>query len=167
MPKASAHSLDFARASELWDQGNHKRAYKAFLNLVEDGDAGAQLNVGYLYDLGIGVTKDETKALYWYRRAYRQKHPSAAINIGTVYRDRGERARAVEWFLRAAKLGDDSGLFMAAKLFLEDGTQQQRALKYLKTIVQSRTACQADVEEATRLLATTTRHRSAKPQKRN
>jgi TPR repeat protein len=84
-----------------------------------------------------------------------------------VYRDRGERARAVEWFLRAAKLGDDSGLFMAAKLFLEDGTQQQRALKYLKTIVQSRTACQADVEEATRLLATATRHRSAKPQKRN
>ena len=143
---------DFTRASKLWDKRDVRGAFKAFLKLAQDGDSSAQVNVGYFYDEGIAVKKNKAKALYWYRRAYRRKNTSAAINIGIIFRDRGERARALRWFLRGTTLGDDSGFLMAAKLLLEDGQQKPRAMKYLKTVARSHKVSEADVEEATRLL---------------
>jgi uncharacterized protein len=36
---------------------------------AEKGDAGAQFNLGKMYDFGHGVTKDEAEAVKWYRMA--------------------------------------------------------------------------------------------------
>jgi TPR repeat protein len=150
--KGKRSSDDFARACEVWDGGDVKLAYRLFHSLALRGDLGAQLNVGYFFDQGIGVRRNETKALFWYRRAYRRKHASAANNIGTIYRDRGETDRAIRWFQRAVALGDESGLLEIAKLRLRDGKQKARTLKYLERVTRSSSVTQAESEEAKKLL---------------
>ncbi|MGH7118989.1 MAG: hypothetical protein ACREFP_08380 [Acetobacteraceae bacterium] len=57
------------------------------------GNPSAQLNLGYTYDVGIGVRRNRAAAIYWYRRAYRQGVGIAASNIGTIFRGRGQLPR--------------------------------------------------------------------------
>lgn len=49
-----------------------RRALQLFLEAARNGDKAALLNIGYFYDKGVGVKRDRTKALYWYKRAYRR-----------------------------------------------------------------------------------------------
>src|SRR5207244_1618003 len=96
----------FDRACAFWDRGKTKEALRLFLKGAKEGDGSSQLNVGYFYDLGLGVRKNPDLALYWYRRAHRRGNSSAANNIGTIYRDRGQTRKALEWFNRALKKGN-------------------------------------------------------------
>ncbi len=45
------------------------------------GDPDAQYNLAYLYENGIGVEKDEAKALELYRQAANQGHPLAQDSL--------------------------------------------------------------------------------------
>src|SRR5436190_16021559 len=108
--RGSLKSLDLdkacAEACDQWDRGNTRVAFKQFLSLATRGYSGSFLNLGYFFDRGIGVRANESKALYWYIRAYRAGNSSGANNIGTIYRDRGEYTRAIMWFSRAISLGE-------------------------------------------------------------
>ena len=138
----------FRRACALWDRGNLLRAHELLLDLAERGDAGAQLNVGYFYDMGLGVRKNTTKALCWYMRAYRQGDGSAATNIGTTWRDRGRKSRALAWFNRAVRLGEVDCELEIAKLLIERG-RRSAALRHLQTVIDSkRSVTEATAEEA-------------------
>jgi TPR repeat protein len=50
----------------------------------EAGDPDAQYNLAYLYENGLGVTKDEAKALALYQQAADQGHPAAKNNLETL-----------------------------------------------------------------------------------
>jgi TPR repeat protein len=63
----------FLRANEHWDRGELKSAFRLFLRAARAGDSGARVNLGYFYDSGLGVKPNRDLALYWYRRAYRQR----------------------------------------------------------------------------------------------
>jgi TPR repeat protein len=51
---------------------------------AQEGDSDAQYNLAYLYENGLGVPKDESKALELYEQAADQGHPSAKNNIDTL-----------------------------------------------------------------------------------
>ena len=54
--------------------------------LVEQGDAGAQNNLGVLLERGLmGFHQDDTKAVPWYRRAANQGNAQAQFNLGRMY----------------------------------------------------------------------------------
>ena len=113
MPKTRAKryqqsELDslFRRADKQWEAGNLRSAFRLFLAAAKGGDSGCQSNLGYFYDVGIGVKPNRSLALYWYQRAYRSGAGSAASNIGTVYRDERNFKEALKWFERAVKLAD-------------------------------------------------------------
>jgi TPR repeat protein len=144
---------DFRRASEYWDRGDVSRAYKAFLSLAKRGDPSSQLNVGYFFDQGIGVARNEAKALYWYRRAYARKVAGAGANIAMIFRDGGETRRAIQWFLRAAKRGDDGAFLEMAKIYLGGREDVEIAKKYLLIVAKSNSVSEAESEEAEKLLA--------------
>ncbi len=108
----------FVRACELWDQGEARRAFHLFLLAAKAGDGGAQLNLGYFYDVGIAVKKNIPKAFYWYRRALKQGEGCAARNIGTIYRDQNRINLALRWFNRAAELRDDDAFLEIGKIYL-------------------------------------------------
>ena len=48
---------------------------------AQAGDPDAQYNLAYLYENGLGVTKDEAKALDLYQQAADQGHPEAQNSL--------------------------------------------------------------------------------------
>ena len=79
---------------------------------AKKGDASAQFNLGFMYDTGNGVAKDEAEAVKWYRKAADQGHAIAQFNLGLMY-DNGngvalDEAEAVKWYRKAADQGDAS-----------------------------------------------------------
>jgi len=52
---------------------------------AEQGDANAQFRLGWCYDTGQGVAKDEQEAVKWYRKAAEQCHVGAQVNLGISY----------------------------------------------------------------------------------
>ena len=77
---------------------------------AEQGDAGAQNNLGVMYANGEGVLKDEAEAVRWYRLAAEQGNAIAQFNLGVMYSNgRGvlkDDAEAVRWYRLAAEQGN-------------------------------------------------------------
>ena len=76
---------------------------------AERGDAGAQSNLGVMYESGRVVPQDETEAVRWFRLAAEQGFAQAQSNLGAMYESgRGvpqDETEAVRWFRRAAEQG--------------------------------------------------------------
>ena len=53
--------------------------------LAEQGDATAQVQLGWMYNNGEGVVKDDKQAAAWYRKAAEQGHIDAQYNLGLMY----------------------------------------------------------------------------------
>ena len=57
----------------------HKKAHIRFMfettkALADKGDAKAQFNLGYMYDLGEGVDENKVEAVKWYQLAAKQRN---------------------------------------------------------------------------------------------
>jgi hypothetical protein len=90
---------------------------KGLLNFIEGralaGDAESQVWMGKLFQHGLGVKRDDSEALRWYRLASNQGNPEGEVSLGILYRDGLGTAKndreAVRWFTRAAREGDPVG----------------------------------------------------------
>ena len=58
---------DLQDGMDALGRGDHKTAYKLWLPLAEQGDARAQLTLGFMYAKGVGVPQDDKEAVKWYR----------------------------------------------------------------------------------------------------
>ena len=52
---------------------------------AEQGDATAQCNLGYCYEMGKGTTKNYKSAFEWYKRSAEQGHVIGTYNLGICY----------------------------------------------------------------------------------
>lgn len=52
---------------------------------AKQGDAKAQFGLGLMYDRGIGVKKDNFKAVEWYTKAANQGYAKAQSNLASMY----------------------------------------------------------------------------------
>jgi TPR repeat protein len=48
------------------------------------GHRASWLNVGYCFDVGLGVRRSRERALFWYRKAAKKGDGAAANSIGTA-----------------------------------------------------------------------------------
>ena len=64
------------------DPAEMARAAALYIQAADKGVAPACKNVANLYELGIGVPKDEVKALQWLQRAAKAGDPSAQVVLG-------------------------------------------------------------------------------------
>ena len=158
--KSKADCL-FVRADKHADRGEMRSAFRLMLASVKLGNTGAQINVGNYYADGKGVRRSRSKALYWYKRAYRRGDSSAAHNIGILWRDEGKLQRALSWFHRAVHLGDDESNLDIGKHFLHNEKNPRKAIPYLNRVIQSDWVTEAGAEEAANLV------RAAKQQLKN
>jgi len=77
---------------------------------AQRGDSEAEFELGRIYFLGTGRSKDDTQAIYWVRKAAEQGYPNAESALGFAYLngnagvDRDDLS-AVHWFQRAADHG--------------------------------------------------------------
>jgi TPR repeat protein len=155
-PVRSKAEMIWIRADKEWESGNPREAFRLMLVAAKMGESGAQVNVGYMYEHGVGRKRNRQAALYWYKRACRRGESCAAHNIGTVWRDVGSPRRALHWFERAIKMsgGDDGEANLEiAKLYLQK--EPRKATLFLKKACKSKFVTQDAVEEARRLLKRT------------
>ena len=93
---------------------DYAEALSWYRKAADQGDAGAEFCLGWMYENGLGVTRDCAEAtpqdygeaVRWFYRAARQGNADAENSLGTMYaggfgvlRDYSE---ALKWYLRAA-----------------------------------------------------------------
>ena len=82
---------------------------KWYRKAADQGNAKAQLNLGFMYANGKGVAEDDAEAVKWYRKAADQGDADAQLNLGVIY-DNGkgvaeDDAEAKKWYRKAAGQG--------------------------------------------------------------
>ena len=87
----------------------HTEAMKWYLLGAEQGQAGAQYNLGLIYANGKGVPQDYAEAIKWYRLAAEQGHVEAQYDLGRIYAEGEGTTRdlvqAYLWLDLAARQG--------------------------------------------------------------
>jgi TPR repeat protein len=152
----------FVRADKQEECGRKRSAFRLMLAAAKLGDRGAQINVGNYYDDGKGVRRSRSAALYWYKRAYRRGDSSAAHNIGVLWRNEGKLRRALSWFFRAVKLGDDESNLDIGKHFVQNEKNPRKAIPYFERVTPEKWVSEAAVEEAAQLLRDAKKHLKAR-----
>lgn len=83
--------------------------------LADQGDAEAQLKLGFAYQYGDEFLKDEKKAFEWYEKAAEQGNAEAQFNLALAYlKGNGvlkDEKKAFEWFKKAAEQGGAEAQF--------------------------------------------------------
>ena len=95
-------------------KGNYQNALEILLPLAKQGHPNAQAEVGSLYSLGRGTTKNENQATKWYLLAAKGGHAGAQVAVafryifgtGPLLQD---YALAAKWLQEAANQGDARG----------------------------------------------------------
>jgi len=129
----------YERAHKQQEEGNLKSGFRLLLAAAKLGDSGAQHNLGYAYDVGLGVRPSRTAAMFWYKKSYRTERgcgPSAS-NIGIIFRDEHNDPEAVRWFRRAVRYGDVDANLDLAKIYLKDPRQHDEAVACLNAILKA------------------------------
>ncbi len=88
---------------------DYRQAAIYYKKAAEQGYSEAQLDLGYLYKEGLGLTKDIKEALKWYTQAANQGLPEAQYRIGHMYYLGdgviSSRSAAIKWFHKSADQG--------------------------------------------------------------
>jgi len=80
----AALAQDFDNGQAAWTAGDYAVALREWQPLAKQGHAEAQRALGYMYEHGIGVEEDETKAVTLYRRAALQGSVEAQFRLGLM-----------------------------------------------------------------------------------
>jgi hypothetical protein len=75
----------WVQAMGQYNLKNYTRAFALFLESAKQGDARGQDWVGYMYQMGVGVTQDYAQALYWFRKAADQGNADAQYSYGYMH----------------------------------------------------------------------------------
>ena len=78
-------SGDFNKGLTAAQNGDFATALKEWKPLAEEGDAGAQYNLGFIYQNGEGVPQDYKKAVRWWRLAAEHGDAESQHNLANRY----------------------------------------------------------------------------------
>lgn len=87
----AAAAGDFFAGYDAYERGDYDAARNAWMPLALAGDVDAQFNLGTLYENGLGVKPDATKAARWYQEAARRR-----LGLAQVALVRLQRAGAID-----------------------------------------------------------------------
>jgi len=110
---------------------NFPLAFDEFLAAAKLGHPDSQFNIGLMYENGIGVAKDEKKAVLWYDKAAEQGLSNAQFNLAVLYENgRGTKVdytKAREWYRKASAKGDALAVGNLGMLYIRgQGVKQDK-----------------------------------------
>ena len=93
--------------SDLYDTKQYKSAIEICTEAVQNNknDTRSQFNLGVMYENGLGVAQNYSKALYWYQQASNNGLAAAQYNLGVMYSQAEDNNQAIYWYEKAAKQG--------------------------------------------------------------
>jgi hypothetical protein len=101
-----------------YDRADYRTALNVWMAAAEAGDAEAQVNVGEIFERGLGGAANHEAAIVWYRRAAEQGNKRAQFNLGTMYEQgfgvEQDRLQALNWYRQAWGLAEDSVIYQSA-----------------------------------------------------
>jgi hypothetical protein len=97
---------EFERASEAAKNGKYVECYNGICVIADRGHPQAQSILGHMYEDGVGVEKNISKAIKYYEQAASKGFPDAECRLGHIYY-RGQAVprdtkKACKWLTRAA-----------------------------------------------------------------
>ncbi len=72
-------------ADEAYYLKDFSTAFTLYEELAEQGDAAAQFNLAFMYDVGDGIPQDFKQAFKWYKKAAEQGVAEAQYNLSVMY----------------------------------------------------------------------------------
>ncbi|MBC8155053.1 MAG: SEL1-like repeat protein [Bacteroidetes bacterium] len=92
---------------------DYKKAAEWYNRAAKSGSASGQNDLGYMYQLGLGVVQNDTIATLWYRRAAEQGEADAQNSLGNMYANgfgvKQDYEQAVQWYQKAADQDNAKG----------------------------------------------------------
>ncbi|KAF9376691.1 hypothetical protein BGX21_003415, partial [Mortierella sp. AD011] len=100
----------------LWDMRHNPQTVdyseilEKYLVAAKQGNADAQFNIGYMYEMGYGVVANYSTSIEWYQKAADQGHAYAQCSLGFMhhkgYGVAQSYSKALEWYRKAADQGN-------------------------------------------------------------
>ncbi len=108
---------------EFFETEQYEKCFQGYCPLAEKGYPLAECQVGYFYMEGLGVEKDEEKALYWTKRAAEHGDRDGQYNLAECCRKgvgtEPDIEQAKYWYLRAAKQDHDLAIEKCEELHVK------------------------------------------------
>ncbi len=102
---ALGNEEQYRQACLLCDNKNYDKAFEIFLSLAKNDDVDAQDSVAYLYNNGLGVTKDSSLAEHWWDESIKSENENAMYNKACHLLDQNNTDEAIS-LLEEASLHD-------------------------------------------------------------
>ena len=115
-----------SRAVLLWKKGginDLKEAYRLLHEAAKENNPDAEYNLGIMHMNGQGVSKSDSEAVYWFRRAAAAGHTLAQYNLAVTLSSEekfsGNDAEAVRWYRAAADGGHIIATYNLGVMYVE------------------------------------------------
>jgi len=140
------------QADRFEETGDLGSAFNSLLVGAEANFSGCQLNLANFYAQGKGTPKSYDRSAFWYKRAYRNGLPDAALNLAIDHRNQGNTRSAVSWFRKAIAMGDGEACLQLAQLYLARKRNLPEAGELLRQAVSSDYISEESREESQAIL---------------
>ena len=84
---SAAFAESFDEGVLAFVKGDGEKAYRIWKPLADKGDIEAQYHLGYMFQTGTGIRKDNKKALYWYNLAAKNGHGKAYVLVKVIEKE--------------------------------------------------------------------------------
>jgi len=123
-----------------YDRSNYASALKVWLAQAKQGNVEAQVNLGEIYEKGLGGLADPAMAALWYKKAAVKGNSRAQVNLGHLY-EKGlgvEKSlpTALNWYRKASGL-DNTDLEFASVTEAVVSASYEKQLQDLTTASQT------------------------------
>ena len=101
-----------------FDRADYKTALSVWMPSAQKGNAEAQVNVGEIYERGVGGNPNYAAALIWYSKAAKQGNIRAKFNLGTLYEQglgvEKSMLKALNWYRQAWGIPENDLMYSSA-----------------------------------------------------
>jgi len=142
----------FEQSDAAYEHKDYRTAFSGYKKLAELGDAKAQFSLGWMYEKGRGVPKDEQQALAWFRKAAEQGGDSAQFFLGYKH-EYGlgvpmDNQQAVVWYRKAAEQGFAEAQHSLGSMYaMGNGVPEDKQAAYFWWLLASAQGHQLAVED--------------------
>ena len=129
---------DYQDGRTAYNRGDYATALKELRPLAEQGHAGAQYFVGYMYYKGQGVDQDGEEAVKWLRKSAEQGDVKAQLRLGMMFRlgltVPKNYAKAEKWLRKATEQGDAKARYNLGLMYYKGEGVDQDEVEGLELI---------------------------------
>lgn len=100
---------------------NYALARKLFEKAIDTGTTQCALNLGWLYESGLGGAKDSIRAIAMYELAMSSQPDLANYYLGRISVTVGQASKALQYLEQAARLGNPSAAYWAYTMHVDAG----------------------------------------------